>query len=255
MLTEEEEARKAQLLHEIKELESGARDRYLNQARDRVYRFADIPKPPDLAKLKRFQKIFGRYIPELLTDENATIRLHSRLSNSIHLNPPETIRKTDFEGDIKRFRKAITTLAEFEVWGTKPCISNVPRLSEVGNDEDVLYAAGQIYHVLVLIDDLKNYHGTLSRVLDELERWAREASKYIPDRRNINWEAVHAVDNLHLFWESWTETPAPRRALNPASPFADYLRDAFEFFGISGDPVAAFKRWAALEVTEPDTWK
>lgn len=36
------------------------------------------------------------------------------------------------------------------------------------------------------------------------------------------------------------------RALNPATPFADYLRNGFEFLGIAADPVSAFKRWAAI---------
>jgi hypothetical protein len=112
-----------------------------------------------------------------------------------------------------------------------------------------------VYDFLLTLQDLAHYDHILPAVLDELESHARKAAHYVPDRRNINWEAVHAVDHLRGFWESWTETSAPRRALNPESPFANYLRDAFEFFGIQGDPVSAFKRWVALEDEEPHTWK
>jgi hypothetical protein len=244
MLTPEEEVRKAQLLQELQDLEDRARARLARWRERRTYRFADAADPEDLATIRRFQQIFGRHIPFLLEDEHATIHLHQRLLDGIFGNPIETINKSTFEADLKRFRKAIKTLAEWPIWGTM--ITMVPSSPEVWDDENVEHVALKIYECLLWIEDMAD-NKTLPQVLDQLEGWAREASEQLPDRRNINWVAVNAVDSLRRFWESWTETSAPSRALNQASPFADYLRDAFEFFNISGDPVAAFKRWVAVE--------
>jgi hypothetical protein len=244
MLTAEEEARKAELLQELKDLEDGARTRFLLAAGERTYRLADVPDAEQLATIRRFQRIFGRHIPYLLEDEDATIDLHQRLLDRIFFNPIRTINKSTFEADLKRFRNAIRVLAEWPIWGAGVHFI-APLLLEVRDSEnDVLCAATEIYDCLLTIKEMAD-EKQLPKVLDQLEGWAREASEMIQDRRNINWQAVNAVDRLRDFWESWTETPAPR-ALNPTSPFADYLRDAFEFFNISGDPVAAFKRWAAV---------
>jgi hypothetical protein len=122
----------------------------------------------------------------------------------------------------------------------------VPRVDEIRDNENVLRDAREIYNCLLTISDTAE-DKTLPQILDRLDFWAREASEYLLDRRNVKWEAVNAVDRLRGAWESYNEAAAPRRALNPASPFADYLRDGFEFFDISGDPAAAFKRWVIAE--------
>jgi hypothetical protein len=246
MLTPEEEARKAKLLGELKDLEDGARARFLRESERRPYRFANVTDPEDLAELNRFQRIFGRHIPFLLEDEHATIHLHQRLLDGIFFNPIDTINKSTFEADLKRFRKAIKVLAEWPIWGSQGCMFAVMPEPEIWNYENVLHVAHGIYKCLLTIQDMAD-NKKLPQVLDQLEGWARKASEAIEDRRNINWRAVKAVEELHGFCESWTESPAPSRALNPASPFAEYLRDAFEFFNVSGDPVAAFKRWVAVE--------
>ena len=253
MLTREEEARKAELLKEIEELEARARARWNAEIQAREYRFDNIVRAEDRRTIENFQKIFGKYIPLLLEDEHATIHLHQRLLDSFFTNPPETITRSTFDADMKRFRKAIQILAEIDIAITKAAMVRFD-WSEDGEDE-INDGAKEIYDAILTIQDHAHYHKTLPKVLDKLEREFREAAKIVPDRRNINWPAVHAVDHLRGFWESWTETPAPRRALNPESPFANYLRDAFEFFGIPGDPISAFKRWVALEDQEPHTWK
>jgi hypothetical protein len=198
-------------------------------------------------ELQRFQQIFGRHIPCLLESEHDTVHLHQRLLDGIFGNPIQTINKSTFEADLKRFRKAIQVLAEWPIWGAMVYFDILPwSPDEVGDDKKAVNAALKLYHCLVRIEDMAD-DKKLPQVLDQLEGWARVALEEVEDRRNINWEAVNAVAELHGFWESWTETPAPPRALNPASPFADYLRDAFEFFNISGDPLTAFRRWVAIE--------
>ncbi|BCH32612.1 hypothetical protein MesoLjLc_45420 [Mesorhizobium sp. L-8-10] len=255
MLTPEEEAHKARLLQELKDLEENARARWMQQVQSRIYSFANVADPEDLATLQRFQRIFGRYAPWLLESEHATIRVHGAMHDGLIFNPPETINKNSFETDLKRFRKAVETLADWPIWGLKPCMVAVPSPPEIDDPEDVTNVARQIYDCLLTVGDAEHHYGNLSQVLDELEQWARKGAEYVPNRRNIKWKAVHAVDHLRGYWENMTETPAPSRALNPASPFADYLRDAFEFFEIPGDPMSAFKRWVALEEKEPDVWK
>lgn len=249
MLTPEEETRKAKLLKEIKELEDHARHRYLSEAATQSYSFAKVKKQEDLAKIRRFQLIFGKHIPCLLESEHHTIHLHQRLSDGIFGNPPQTISKGTFEADLKRFRNAIKVLTKWPIWGAMVSSNVVPHVSAElrVNEDDVLHVAVEIYDFLLLIDDVAHHSRKLPQVLDQLERWAREASENLPDRRNINWEAVNAVDRLRGSWESYNEMQAPRRALNLASPFADYLREGFEFFEISGDAISAFKRWVAVE--------
>ena len=246
MLTPKEEARKAKLLQELKDLEDGARARLAAFARNRTYGFADVPDPEDRATLRRFQHIFGQHIPYLLESEDAAILLHERLLDGIFVDPIQTIKKSTFEADLKRFRGAIKVLAEWPIWGTMDHVGVTPDDPKAGDNENVLHAAQEIYKCLLTIEDMAD-NKKLPQVLDQLEGWAREASEHLLDRRNIKWEAVTAVGELRGQWEWWTKTPAPSRALNPASPFADYLRDAFEFFNISGDPVASFKRWVAVE--------
>jgi hypothetical protein len=177
-----------------------------------------------------------------------SITLHQQMLDGIFGNPIQTISKTTFEADLKRFRDAMRTLAEWPIWGTMLYLDVIPRVShEFRDSENVVHSAMEIYDYLLIMDDLAHHNKNLPRVLDQLESWAREASEDLPDRRSINWEAVNAVDRLRGYWESYNEKPAPGRALNPASPFADYLRDAFEFFDISGDPISAFRRWVSVD--------
>jgi hypothetical protein len=248
MLTPDEAARKAKLLKDLRHLEAVAHSR-------RARGFADIKNPEDAAKMQRFQQVFGKYFPRLLRNERAAVYVEQSLWDGIFGNPIQTINKSTFEADLKRFRAAVQELADWPIWGTMVYVGDIPIVSpEFRDSENPLHAAIEIYELLLVIGDLAT-NKTLSQVLDQLANWAREASEELPDRRNINWMAVNAVHHLRAHWESENREEngiesrwdAPRRALNPASPFADYLRDAFEFFNISGDPLAAFKRWVVVE--------
>ena len=76
-----------------------------------------------------------------------------------------------------------------------------------------------------------------------VEKATREIDR-LPETRNINWAAVEAVARLRGLWWRNTGSEAPSRALNPASPFCQFLADGFAFLDIEADPVSAFKRWA-----------
>jgi hypothetical protein len=209
--------------------------------KDRKRTFADV-LPEYLDEARQFQKTFGAYFPFLLEDEHAVIILHQKMRDGIFGNPTETIRKSKFETDLKRLRKAIQTIADHPTayWQRMPGRSDF--------SDDVSRGAYEIFDLVLAVEAMAPRYGNpaLSQIMDRYEEWAREAVKHVPERRNIKWEAVHAVSRLRWYWESWAEIPAPRRALKEESPFADYLRDAFEFFKIQGDPISAFKRWAIL---------
>jgi len=248
MLTPEEAARKAKLLRELNHLEAVAHSR-------RATGFADIKSPEGRAKIQRFQQVFGKYFPRLLKKERTVIYVEQNLWDGIFGNPIQTINKSTFEADLKRFRDAIKVLSEWPIWRATAYVGNIPIVSrEFRDDENILHIALEIYECLMCIVDAAN-DKKLAEVLDQLESWARDASEYLPDRRNINWVAVNAVEHLRGYWESEKRAEngfesrweAPRRALNPESPFADYLRDAFDFFEIDGDPISAFKRWVVAE--------
>lgn len=251
MLTPEEEAHKARLLAEVKQLEEDARNRYVQEARSRTYSFQEIERPEYLESARRFQEIFGQYIPDVRDSEHATIVLHQKMMDGIFGNPTETIRHSTFDADLKRLRKAVQTIAEHPLgyW------QQVSFMSFNSDPEDkIARGAREIFDMILSVQEFVD-DGLLPKILNKYEAWAREAASTIPDRRNINWEAVHAVERLRAYWEAWAEIPAPRRGLNPASPFANYLRDAFDFFGIEGDPIAAFRRWVALDQGEAEADK
>jgi hypothetical protein len=139
--------------------------------------------------------------------------------------------------DLKRLKKAISTIAEHPA-GYIPFMRHLAAKS--GNGQ------GRILGVIRAVHVIKE-SGCLTQALNDYEFWARSAVDQMPNRKNINWTAVHAISQLRFYWRAGSlGRVAPRRALNPSCQFANYLRDAFDFFGVEGDPISAFKRWAAL---------
>ena len=116
-------------------------------------------------------------------------------------------------------------------------------------DDPHVASADLIFRFLLDLGDM-NDNGTLQMAVDQFVASAEKAIDTLPERGNVNWDAVHAVDGLRVLWWRNTGENGPARALNPASKFASYLRDGFEFLGINADPVSAFKRWAE---TRPPT--
>ena len=116
MLTPKEDARKAKLLEELESLESRARARVVREAYELGKQGFAAVRPDKLGEIQRFQSIFGRYIPHLLTSEPSCILLHQRLLDGIFGNPIQTINKSTFEADLKRFKRAIKVLADWPIW-------------------------------------------------------------------------------------------------------------------------------------------
>lgn len=62
--------------------------------------------------------------------------------------------------------------------------------------------------------------------------------------KTLNIEAIKAVQGAIEAWQRFASTPPPTRALNPASPFGEFLADLFEACMIEADPKSAFRAWA-----------
>ena len=60
----------------------------------------------------------------------------------------------------------------------------------------------------------------------------------------INEREIALVDAARFIWQLATDTDAPAKDLNPASPFGEFLADVFEVCELSGDPRSAFRAWA-----------
>jgi hypothetical protein len=89
--------------------------------------------------------------------------------------------------------------------------------------------------------------GTLEAALTRFKDAAVEAMSYLPDTGNTNWDAVFAIDTLRAVWWRNTGNQAPVKALNPASEFAEFLREGFRYLEVAGNTVAAFRRWVAWQ--------
>jgi hypothetical protein len=109
---------------------------------------------------------------------------------------------------------------------------------ELGKDLD------EILRFMLVMDEMEQ-EGLLEKVIQKFKASAFKAIDQTPEKGNIHWKAVHAVEGLRILWWRNTGDEGPRRALNPASKFADYLRDGFQFLEISANPESAFKRWVA----------
>lgn len=205
--------------------------------------------PPEL---KRFQQIFGRYFPVILDPKNgerAAIALYRPLKHAILYRPKrgesssmvmDTIDHSTIDRDLKRLKKAIKTIVEHPV-------GYFSRMKKMFFENDAQYHNANIVRRCVIDMMRRTESCDIAKALNDYERWARKAIERTPNRRNINWEGVHAIAALREFWTHGTfGRVAPRRALKLESPFASYLRDAFKFFEIKGDPISAFRRWAIL---------
>lgn len=60
----------------------------------------------------------------------------------------------------------------------------------------------------------------------------------------MNADAVGLVDACRTVWQKVKGRPAPTKDLNPASAFADFLRDVLAVAGLDADARSALKAWA-----------
>lgn len=84
-----------------------------------------------------------------------------------------------------------------------------------------------------------HYRKAVRRAVDRI----RVDPKGFRSLAQLNAKEVGLVDGCRVIWWYATGRPAPSKDLNPASKFADFLGDAIEAFGLSGEPRPAFRAW------------
>lgn len=189
--------------------------------------------------VQEFQTTFSPYFPKLSEDFDTAERQMGWLHNSVWGNPLDTVRRAQARRDLQKLMSSLKNLGA-DLPFLRHMYASLYR-GKTGGDE-VAADAHQVLKFLLRLN-VWRYDERLDPALERFAAEAEKAINAIPETLNVNWEAVHAIDCLRVFWRmnKWREAPA--RALNPASTFADFLNVGFSYLEIDGDPVSAFKRW------------
>ena len=215
-------------------------------------------KPPShlsrayIERATNFQRVFAAYFPHLAEDFHQSCLEMEWLRSRVVLNPLKTVRRSQAKAELRKVAKALRVLIQLEMpyWLPLSCLlreaveqakkSDNKELQEIAEWEEEIFSF--IMELSELRDDEKPH---LATTPDKFVLDAETAIDCLPETANVNWEAVHAVDALRWLWWRNTDRLAPIRALNPASIFAAFLKEGFEYLDINADHLSAFKRWAA----------
>jgi hypothetical protein len=197
--------------------------------------------------VEQFQRTFAPYFPHLAADLDAAGFEMTWIETRVLMNPKATVRRPQARRELAKIRSALNLMGAHEIGYWQPFISELYWAEQEG--DDIARQAKELFQFLLALSEMKE-EGTLQKVLDRFVGTAERAIEMVPDTRNINWEAVHAVDMLRLLWWRNVGQNAPSRALNPASIFASYLQDGFHFLDVDADPLSAFKRWVETRSDE-----
>lgn len=189
--------------------------------------------------VRQFQATFLPYFPHLTDFDTAGFEAEW-LETRVHGNPKDTIRRSQAKREVAKIGAALIMMGQHDASYWQPLFTE---LFWKKRDDPLAESADLIFRFLLDLGEMSD-NGTLQLAVDRFLASAEKAIDTLPDRRNVNWDAVHAVDGLRILWWRNTGENGPAKALNPASKFAAYLRVGFEFLGINADPVSAFKRWA-----------
>jgi hypothetical protein len=190
--------------------------------------------------VRQFQATFTPYFSHL-KDFDAAAFEAEWLDSMVFRNPKDTIRRSQAKREIEKIRAALILIGQHDTSYYQPLFVELLWRKENGNDPSA-ENADLILRFLLELGEMGD-NGTLQSAVDRFVASAEQAIDTLPERGNIKWDAVHAVDGLRVLWWRNTGENGPAKALNPASKFASYLHDAFEFLGINADPVSAFRRW------------
>ena len=193
--------------------------------------------PKYVEPAKEFQRRFQKYFPHLIKLDLAAFEM-DWLRTRVIFNPLETVRPRQAKAELMKAVKALQVLADHDA----PYWQYFITLAAEADADPVTKCQRKILKFIFSLDEMKE-SGLLDAVIAKYVADAESAIDNMPETRNINWEAVHAVDSLRVLWWRNTGKDAPR-TLNPASTFANFLRDGFSYLRIEADPVSAFKRWA-----------
>lgn len=191
--------------------------------------------------VRQFQATFLPYFPHL-TDFDAAGFEAEWLETRVYGNPKDTIRRSQAKREVMKIGAALKLMGQHDTSYWQPLFMELFWKKKEG-DDPLAESADLILRFLLDLGEM-NDNGTLHLAVDLFMASSEKAIDSLPDRGNVNWDAVHAVDGLRVLWWRNTGENGPSKALNPASQFASYLRDGFEFLDVNADPVSAFKRWA-----------
>jgi hypothetical protein len=197
--------------------------------------------------VRQFQEVFLPYFPHL-TDFDAAGFEAEWLETRVHGNPKDTIRRSQAKREVAKIGAALKMMGQHDTSYWQPLFTEL-FWKKKESDDALAESADLILRFLLDLGEMGD-NGSLHLAVDRFVAGAEKAIDVLPDRGNVNWDAVHTVDGLRVLWWRNTGKNGPVKALNPASKFASYLRDGFEFLDINADPVSAFRRWAE---TRPST--
>ena len=200
-------------------------------------------RAPDDVRTKfvlKFQAALASHLPRLSDQATAAAELKAVL-----LHPGlRTVRRGPAKGEVRKVRKQLERLATLG-GGISPALSGV--FSRCKENERVANIV-KFVHLLQLWQNI----GALGAVLDQFEKEIAAEIDLFAETGSTNWPGVWAVDCLRDLWARQTGRKAPH-ALNPATKFAAFLGDGFQFLGniteLHSDPASAFKRWAAVRAS------
>jgi hypothetical protein len=223
-------------------------------------KYAELTVSPEYTeRARKFQRIFSVYFPYLEADWHQAALEMEWIWYGIMNNQIQTVRKQSARRELEKLVSTIRRLSKSGV----PYWEDVSRgiMDEEATEEQAAVrfeeafgrampnryfsVAGYqraILDFLLSIDEMEG-EGLTNEVLRKFTEKATHGIDRLPERRNINWDAVEAVSRLRVLWWRNTDSEAPSRALNPASTFCRFLADGFAFLEIDADPVSAFKRW------------
>lgn len=204
--------------------------------------------PDYLPAIQCFQRTFSRYFPQFEDDLVDAFSELVWLNDSVFVNPKATVRRSKAKRELTKIRSSLAHMGEHDLSYWQLLATKLYRESERG--DEIAKKADEVLQFLLRLNDWQ-MNGELAAALDRFAIEAEMAIESTPEAGNINWDAVHAVDCLRALWWRNIGKHGPSRALNPASEFAAFLRDAFDYLKIHADPISAFKRWADLRRFHP----
>ena len=98
-----------------------------------------------------------------------------------------------------------------------------------------------------ITEDVATFRKAISNTIREIE--ANPHSKR--SLSVVNVAAINLVDGCRFVWEIITKRPAPKKDLNPASKFANFLADTMKVCEVGDSPRSAFLAWSREQAKRP----
>jgi len=195
-----------------------------------------LPKAPEylIDQLIRFENLIAPYFPELENDHYAAGFEMEWLWTSYQHSSIEIVPKPLAIKELYKLEHSLNFLIDIDLSYYLTLATQ-----ENKNTRYFLDFLSEINNSVNTPDDCMGK----KKVSDFIEH-CKKTIESLPDKGNKNWDGLLAVESLRVLWwrNSGRSKEAPRY-LNPATTFAEYLRDGFKFLEIEGDVVSAFRSW------------